>query len=286
MDAVIDIGSNSVRLMLDSQVDGLNRKQLITTRLGEGGNNRLTDASMARTLKAIDELYAQAVAAGAAHVYVFATEAVRSAENGRDFAAAIRAKTGLAVDVLDAETEAEIGYRGATIGLEGALAVIDVGGASTEIAVGTGQTIERAASIPIGAVRLKTAAGNDFAAMQQTVAPLLDRLPDPSHAQTVVAIGGTATALASAELQLKEYSPARVHRHRLTADAVTALLADFTRGGDLVERFPALSEKRAQIILQGAFIFDRIFDRFHLSAVTVSETDNCEGYLQYRNGKR
>ena len=285
MDAVIDIGSNSVRLMLDSQVDGLNRKQLITTRLGEGGN-RLTDASMARTLAAIDELYAQAVAAGAAHTYVFATEAVRSAENGRDFAAAIRAKTGLPVDILDAETEAVIGYRGATIGLAGALAVIDIGGASTEIAVGIGQTIARAASIPIGAVRLKTAAGNDFDAMQKTVDTLLDRLPDPSHAQTVVAIGGTATALASADLRLQEYRPARVHRHRLTADAVTALLADFTRGGDLVKRFPALSEKRAQIILQGAFIFHRIFDRFHLSSVTVSETDNCEGYLQYRNGKR
>lgn len=284
MKAVIDIGSNSVRLMQCRTLDGLHEKATFTTRLGEGlaQEKRLTDESVERTLQAIAQCKATALSNGATDIFAFATEAVRAAENGRAFTAAVERQTGLTVDVLSPQEEATVGYLGATMGLYGALAVIDVGGASAEIATGLNGNVLSAASIPMGAVRLKAQCGDDCSAARQTVDELLDGLPDPSDANTVVAIGGTATSLAAADLGLTLYDPQRVHRHVLTAAAIDALVERFAASSDRARDFPSLGIKRAQIILQGALIYQCICKRFSLPSVTVSETDNCEGYLLYK----
>lgn len=284
MKAVIDIGSNSVRLMLDKKRHGLNIKETVTTRLGQGlaHSRRLSEADMLRTVSAVKELYELSKAEDADEVYVFATEAVRAAQNGRAFAAMVESKVGVPVDVLDPRTEAKVGYMGATEGLKGTLAVIDVGGASTEIALGLGEEIEREASIPIGAVRLKAEAGENIDAMRHTVCALLGGLPDPSKAETVIAIGGTATSLAAADLNLSGYAPYLVHHHRLTAEAIDMLVEAFAASKDITLDFPAIERKRAQIVLQGAVIYQCLTRQFGLKGLIVSETDNCEGYLAYR----
>lgn len=281
MRAVIDIGSNSVRLMIEREQQGLNEKQTATTRLGEAlyATHKLSEASMRRSIDSIAAFYAQAKAAGCTEVYAFATEAIRAAENGSAFCRAVSDATGLSVEVLAPETEAQVGYLGATIGLNGNLAVLDVGGASTELAVGSDGVVLSAVSIPIGAVRLQSVAGCDLSAMLGVIEPLLDRLPDP-HGATVVAIGGTATTLAAADLGLTVYDPHRVHRHTVTVDALDRLIDAFTRG-DIPAAFPVISPRRAEIITQGAVIYRAICKRFGLSSFTVSETDNCEGFLSF-----
>ena len=110
MDAVIDIGSNSVRLMTD---DGkaVNRKTLASTTLADGLalTGYLSDEAMDRTAAAIRTFVAEARRRGADNIYVFGTEAMRAAKNGKAFKARVEDENGLPVDVISGETEARLG---------------------------------------------------------------------------------------------------------------------------------------------------------------------------------
>lgn len=120
--AVIDIGSNSVRLMM--MADGkVLYKTLDTTRLGEGlaSSSLLKREAVERTAAAVAAFYARANAEGAASVYAFATAAVRSAENGSEFVARVRELCPLDVEVISGMEEAELGILGALGGRDGGL---------------------------------------------------------------------------------------------------------------------------------------------------------------------
>ena len=132
--AVIDVGSNSVRLMFVADGKVL-YKALNTTRLGDGlaASSMLKDEAIARSVNAVVEFYDRAIAEGAEGVYAFATAAVRSATNGQAFVDGVRALRPLSVEVITGEEEAEIGILGALGNADGG--VIDVGGASTEIVI-------------------------------------------------------------------------------------------------------------------------------------------------------
>ena len=134
---VFDIGSNSVRALVYENGKTL-FKGLITTRLGEGltASGKLSDEAVKRTLNGIGTLYAEVLKLNPNNVYVFATEAVRSAENGNVFVSAVKDTYGLDVDVLSGDEEGEIGLSGALAGNDGG--IIDIGGASAEIAVSEG----------------------------------------------------------------------------------------------------------------------------------------------------
>lgn len=278
MRAVIDIGSNSVRLMLDYGRP-LNPKKLATTRLGGGLalTGRIDDTAFSASLSAVREFYAQAVIAGA-KPYIFATEAVRAAGNGKAFCDEIKAITGITVDVLDGDAEARIAFLGAGTD-EGSCTVIDSGGASTEVTSGVDGVITGTRSVKIGAVRLKSM-NLSFDAAQSYIEGALYDLP--RIYDEVVAIGGTATALAAADLRLAAYNPAAVHGHRLSYAALTELIEQF-KAGDIPEKFPAVSPARAEIILYGAMIYHNLMRLYHVREIEISETDNCEGYLKYKD---
>ena len=149
--AVIDIGSNSVRLLL--LCGGRARQEMETTRLGAGtAQRRLQPESMARTVEAVARFCAQARAAGAERVLAFATSAVRDAVNREELLRALRARCGLEVDVLSGAEEANLAYLGAAEGRRAL--VLDIGGGSTELVYGAG-AVQRAVSLQAGAVRLK-----------------------------------------------------------------------------------------------------------------------------------
>ena len=132
--AVIDVGSNSVRLMFVADGKVL-YKALNTTRLGEGlaTSAMLKEEAIARSVNAVVAFHDKAKAEGAESVYAFATAAVRSATNGQTFIDGVRALRPLQVEIISGEEEAEIGILGA-LGYEDG-GVIDVGGASTEIVI-------------------------------------------------------------------------------------------------------------------------------------------------------
>ena len=183
--AVIDIGSNSVRLML--WADGTLYKKLFTTRLAAGmRNGLLADDAMRRTAEAVAACFEEGVReAGRGNTFAFATAAVRTAVNGEEFCGLVKKLCGLTIDVVAGETEALLGALGAlgAVG-SGDGGMVDIGGASTEVFIRENGAVKLAVSLPVGVVRLKDSCGQDGAALvkevSRCVSPLLGkRCPFP-----------------------------------------------------------------------------------------------------------
>ena len=275
--AVIDVGSNSVRLMLVA--DGkILYKTLEITRLGEGlaSLGELQPASIERSAKAVANFYAQAKAEGAETVCAFATAAVRSAKNGQVFLSAVRSLCGLEVEVISGEEEAEIGILGALRGEDGG--IVDIGGASTEIIVQKSGKILYKKSVDVGVVRLHDLCGRHLEALTDYCNSAVNAFAEVPRA-TLHAIGGTATSLASIALGLKEYDSSVVTGYPLTMDALkkaTEYLANTPP--ERVAQETCVPQKRAEVLLGGAVWLKRLLQSLGLTEVVVSDADNLEGY--------
>ena len=276
--AVIDIGSNSVRLM--TVADGkVLYKRLKTTRLGEGisFSARLSRQAIDRTANAVAEFYAQAISEGIFSVYAFATAAVRSAENGADFTGKVKALCGLSVEVISGEKEAEIGVLGALGTGRGGL--IDVGGASTEVIVKNEQEILYKKSLNIGVVRLKDTCGRDLPKLTHVCAETVKEYGDIPLGYEMYAVGGTATTLAALYLDLPKYDGEKVTGTKLSlTDLEKAVERLANSSVEEIARHPCVDEKRADVLLGGAVVLLEIVKRYGFSGLTVSDRDNLEGY--------
>lgn len=287
MDAVIDIGSNSVRLMTD---DGkaVNRKTLASTTLADGLalTGYLSDEAMDRTAAAIRTFVAEARRRGADNIYVFGTEAMRAAKNGKAFRARLEDENGLPVDVISGETEARLGLMGAAGDIAGEATVVDIGGASVEIVRGNADRITYAKSAPLGMVRLIDLVGSEKNAIERFVERELPVFGIVSGTDDAIAIGGTATSLASMDLRQTVYNPDEIHGHILTLASLSRLRDEIFSTLDLISRFPTLTPNRARVIGHGAIMLLSIVEYLGLEQIAVSEHDNMEGYLSYiRNRK-
>lgn len=276
--AVIDIGSNSVRLLLWADGRSL-LKILNTTRLGEGLSltSRISDAAAARTIDAIAAFYARAKEEGADRVFAFATEAVRSARNGKEFVRTVFERCGLEVDVLSGEREAEAGLLGALDGRDGG--IVDVGGASSEVTVAQGGKVVYARSVAMGAVRLKDLCGEDAGKLRALIADNLPRYGEVPRAE-MVAIGGTATSLAALAFGIAPYDPAKVDGSVLSVREIIGWgdrLLNMSQPQRLALK--GMDPRRADILGGGALLLGGILQYIGAERVRVSERDNMEGYL-------
>lgn len=281
MRAAIDIGSNSVRLLLETG-EKITKKTLDSTTLADGLaiTGRLSEAAVLRTVAAISRFAEAARAAGAEEIYAFGTEAVRSAANGREFCARVKAACGLTVDVLSGETEAKLGLLGALdeAAPDEERTVVDIGGASVEIVRGNIRAVEYARSLPLGMVRLIDLCGENRADIERYVTEHVGAFGKVG-ARFPVAIGGTATSLASMALGQKEYDPREIHGYVLSRAALAALTDRIFASKDRLADFPTLSIKRARVIGHGAIMLSALASHLGVDSFTVSERDNLEGYL-------
>ncbi len=278
MIAIIDVGSNSVRLM--TWADGrVLYKQIATTRLGEGiASGVLCEQSMERTARAIATFYFQAKGEGAAEIYGFATAAVRSAKNGAEFVALVQERCNLDLDVVSGEEEAELGLAGALGSLRSG-GIIDVGGASTEVCVRQNGKTAFKRSFNVGAVRLYNGCGQNYEKLTQAIEGSLVGLTDCPTEQ-FYAVGGTATTVAALELRLDKYDGGRIQGFPLTRECVerwAIRLCSLTQEERLA--LPGMDKKRADIIGGGALLLASVMKRIGLERVFVSDSDNLEGYL-------
>lgn len=279
--AIIDIGSNSVRLMIP-KTRGVNRKELNTTRLAENLSltGFLSETAMARTEKAVEEFFVRAKENGCDKVAVFATEAVRAAKNGNEFTARL-ASRGIVVDVIDGETEAEIGYLGAAGDAESAT-VFDIGGASVEIVCGKNGKISRKKSLPLGLVRLKDLLGSGETDIDAYIKKNVPQFGDFNKSDTLIGIGGTATSIAAMISGAEVYDPEKIHGSRIGLNELVSLrrkVFDDLGNNNLHAAFPIISPMRAEIIAHGIIVTENILRYLGYNEFTVSETDNMEGYL-------
>ncbi len=279
---VIDIGSNSVRLALTADGKTL-FKRIKTTRLSEGLSftGKLCGAAIERTAQAVAEFAAQAKREGAEKLFAFTTAAVRSASNGGEFVARAR-ELGVAVEVISGETEAKIGLLGALGNADGG--IIDLGGASCEVTVRSGGKTLYAKSVDVGAVRLLDVCGRNRDKLEEYIRAKLPEYGAFNASQyAMYGVSGTATTLAACKQNLKEYDPDAVHGTVLTAEDV----------GGFAEKFLALSVEeiknlggvvvwRADVIGGASLFLYRLMQYMGIKEITVSESDNLEGYLIYK----
>ena len=278
--AVIDVGSNSVRLMFVANGKVL-YKTLSTTRLGEGiaQTRTLSESAISRTVFAVRTFYDRAKKDGAEQVAVFATAAVRSAINGKAFVQAVKDDCGLQVDVIDGQTEAEIGATGALGADDGT--IIDVGGASTEIAVKKDGKLVYKESVNVGVVRLKDACGRDLQALQTYCKDKTGAFVNAPITLDVYAIGGTATTLASQFLRLEVYNSDFVTGTRITLEDMRKLADKLsTLSVEETEKLPCMPTGRADVLLGGTLWLVALMEDLQIPAIVVSDRDNLEGYAQ------
>lgn len=283
--AVIDVGSNSVRLMFSADGKVL-YKTLQTTRLGEGIAFApfLRGDAQLRTADAIADFKARATSEGAEKIYAYATAAVREAENRQEFIALVQERAGLSLDVLSGECEAAYGMDGALGGKDGA--VIDVGGASTEIAIRLdGQTAYKK-SVPIGVVKIKDVCGRNRWKIAAFCAPFAEEFFDAraliaAVKGRVVAVGGTATTLGAQKADLKIYDGKKVTGTRLTREDVLQYAEDFlTLPVEEIEAMPCMPKNRADVVGGGAAWIAAAMEGVDICSLTVSDEDNLEGYAR------
>ena len=281
--SAIDVGSNSVRLMV--MADGKTLyKQTDTTRLGEGlaASGRLLPEAIERTARSVQLFAAAAELNGAGTPYVFATAAVRSAVNGGDFVKRVKQLTGIDVDVIGGEEEAACGLAGALRGRDGGM--VDLGGASTEITVQKGGKKVYSKSVDIGTVRLYDLAGQDRQALQKVIDRKLAEYGAPDlSAVDMDGVGGTATRRPAIFHGLEPYDPKVVDGTFLSAQWL----------GEEAERLLPLTVeerkkvkgmdvRRADVIAGGCLLMYSLLSKFGSGGITVSESDNLEGYVILR----
>ncbi len=277
---VIDIGSNSVRLML--WADGKTfYKRMQTTRLGDGLNSSscLNEDACKRTVEAISAFASEARADGAEAVYAFATAAVRCASNPRHFLDMVEKACNIKVRVLDGEEEAHADLNGALGHSDGG--IIDVGGASTEVMLREGGKLTYWESVNIGTVRILDAAGRDMDKIEEFIGRKIAEFGEGDFSGAkFCAVGGTATRLAAIKHSVKEYEPEILNGTRLTvgeinefAKRLTTLPVEFIRAN-------TICTKSADLIGGGAKLMAMVMENFGIEEVCVSVNDNLEGYAQ------
>ena len=284
--AVIDIGSNSVRLLLSDGARTLG-KIVEVTRISEGasGDNILKEEPMRRTAETIGRFVAVAREQKCDEIFAFATEAIRSAQNGRAFVDRLNAETGIDVEIVAGDVEAEIGFLGAYTG--GRMALIDIGGASTELAIGDGNGIIFSKSLPVGAMRLKETFGEDIEKIRRYCDEKVKEYgAEGIEFDALYCVGGSASTLARVDAKLEVYDEKVLHHRKLSRDRAERLVLDIA-GTPMQDRgiFVGLEEKRRDIVVGSGLWLVSIMDYLGVPEVVNSETSNTEGYLRYKLGK-
>lgn len=289
--AVVDIGTNSVRLLItDPSGRELDRRMRIT-RLGQGVdlNGVLAADAIARTVTVLAE-YGRSIAQHAVmRMRAVATSAVRDAANGRAFFDAAERALGARPELLSGEEEALFSFRGATAGVarsDGPFLVVDIGGGSTEFVLGTNQP-DALISVQLGCVRmterhLKTdpPTPEEIDACMTDVRLELTRVRkaiDLGRARCVIGLAGTVTALAALKLGLGHHSAELTHHSVLSRAEVETLTARLF-ASTVEERRAWLAEpERAEVIAGGAAVLLTLFEEFSIPELLVSEHDILDG---------
>ena len=296
--AVVDIGSNSTRLLIADVEQGrvtdeLERRTTIT-RLGAGVDKqgRLDPEAMERVFKALDGYRELIDRHGAAERIAVLTSAVRDAANGQEFAETVRERYGLTPHVLSGDEEARLTFLGATSerppGDTEPTLVFDIGGGSTELVIGSGHEPTFHVSTQAGVVRqteryihTDPPTQGELGALAEDVREILAAGVPQEHRRAVrhaIGVAGTATSLAAISEKLEPYDPAKVHGYVISRAECERIL-EMVSALPLERRreVPGLHPDRAPTIVAGVVILIEILELFALHEVEISEHDILRG---------
>jgi exopolyphosphatase/guanosine-5'-triphosphate,3'-diphosphate pyrophosphatase len=304
--AAIDCGTNSIRLLI-ADADGSGRltdvhRETRIVRLGKGvdATGVLDPEAIERTRVALADYTAILRAAEAERIRMVATSATRDAANREDFFGMVRDTLGAEAEVISGDTEARLSFTGAVGDLspaDGPFVVVDVGGGSTELVVGSVGSggvvhVHAARSVDIGCVRItercltsdppteaQRAAAREVA--HDILAEAFEHVP-VREANTWVGVAGTVTTLSAIAQDLPEYDPEKIHLSRLSLPElhrVADQLLTLPRADRMA--FGAMHPGRVDVIGGGALIVamlaDELAERAGITELVVSEHDILDG---------
>lgn len=299
LDAVIDVGSNTIRLLIGRRKPGklkrfLSRREV--TRLGRGLqlSGLLNDVNIGASIDCLSRFRTVCDELHVDNVYAVGTAALREAGNRDEFISRVKRETGIEIRVISGDTEADLtlmGVRPLLDEYQSSVLAVDIGGGSTEFIYSDGSFLKL--SSPIGAVKIheKFIGGDPPSSAEITRMKNLIR----SEFEAIVSginmgnfvndsvraifTGGTPTTLAAIDLKMDVYDGDMINGHKLTMSAVNKIFASLTPLSTKDRNVAGLEKERADIILAGTLILIVIMEVFMLSEITVSDYGLMEGIL-------
>ena len=296
--AAIDIGTNSTNLLIvDPQGNEIVR-EVNVTRLGKGvaASGRLEDSAIAATVQQL-AIYASLLKQHNVETFrVTATEACRRASNANTFLDQAEATLGKRPEIISGEAEGKLAFSGALSKLDphdGTTIVIDIGGGSTEIMIGTGNSLQHVSSFPVGAVVLTETElhrdpprpeelTNAIGLVTDFMDDLVREFPQVLNATRVVGVAGTIVTIAAIELGIARFDPVALHDMTLTREAAEDVFRTLATES-LIDRKsnPGLPPERADVIVGGCCALVGIMRRLRIPSVTVSVHNLLDGVVQH-----
>ena len=293
----IDIGTNSMRLLIANYEDGrlLNREKFVnTTRIGQGVDSEgyITKDAIERNLNALKEFSDIAVEKGCKSIFCIGTSALRDSKNGLEFVNLAKEKTGIDVEIISGEEESNLGFIGVLEGLENNedILVIDIGGGSTEFILGDVDEIKFSKSENVGALRMTEKflkedpiCEDEFEDMykfiSETINKTLEKL-NGKDIKSIVGIGGTITSVSAINQKLEVYSMDKIHSSEIYQKELDIILQNLKKMTlNDKKNIKGLQAKRSDIITAGVTILNIIMKKLEKQNIIVSEYDNLEGLL-------
>jgi len=292
--AAIGIGSNSLRMLVAEIEDG----QIVRSKRYRKGlrvfaaldaDKNISPEMIRDACDSVLDFKTEANREGAETIHLFATSAVRDAANQLSLIESLRCNTGLDLDVCSGDEEAALSFWGAAGATK--TGMIDIGGGSTELAVGQAKSIDDAVSLQMGAVRLfRMKPIASFADACQVVRlasdiiqPVCKRFYCSDPGMEWVGVGGTFTTCAAIVQRIPWEQREKIHHFVMSQDSIKAAIA-FIAPMPLEERLKlnCLQPQRADIVVHGMAILLACMQMLNIPEIKVSEHGNLEGYLKAR----
>ena len=289
--AAIDIGSNSVRLLVTDEGGAELARLMNITRLAQGvdADGNLAEEAMARTLAVLHNYREAMDRHRVSASRVTATSAARDAGNRREFFQRVAATVGAEPELLSGAQEAALSFAGATASLPpatGRTVTLDIGGGSTEFALGE-SNVESSISIDMGCVRMTERFLQDdpptaeqLASAEAFVRGELSRVEAavPCRSATRwLGLAGTVTSLAALDAGLSNYDPSRTHGYELRPQRIVEMHHELCRLSMQERAERLLTPKRAGVIVGGSLILAEVVRFFEPASIIVSEQDILDG---------
>ena len=294
--ASLDLGTNTFLLLIAEVAGGkispvMDRETIVRLGRGVDAARNLNAAAMQRGYACLQEYVTLARQQRVEKIFAVGTSALRDAANRAEFLDRVLAQTGVHIEVITGEKEAQLTFAGTIsnkTNLPGPLAVMDIGGGSTEVVIGepvlcsTPANALQARSADIGSVRLtERFIQNDpvqpeevMRLRQQAETVMRNTWPPASltPVQTLIGTAGTITTLAAMAQEMREYDPARIDGYRLTRQKLGELIIELRRRS-IAQRceLPGLASARADVILAGAIILETFMDLYKFPDLLVSD---------------
>lgn len=286
---VIDIGSNSVRLVVyegavRSPTPLFNEKVLCGLGRSVATTGKLGEPAVSRALASLARFKAIARTLDAKYVRAIATAAVREAKDGADFIRRAEAACGVRVEVLSGEQEAELAARGIMMGFREPDGIAgDLGGGSLELIDIAAERLNGAVTLPLGGLRLIDTTGDRIEKALEAADEAIGKVPwiAKGRGRTFYAVGGTWRALAKLHMEHSDYPLHVMHGYAITTREALQFCERIRRAKKLsaIEGMDEISRPRREVLPYGAMVLERLLKRLEPKEVVFSVFGIREGLV-------